>query len=466
MDGWSCENQPATKETMPADILASLLRILEDVSRAELTRPSFANFLVLVVGWVQTVGPVHTVTGTLVATGVAGKRHHEAFHRFFSRGTWSPDALGYFLLRRLEAWMGEGPLRVVVDDTVAPKKGPHVFGLGTHVDAVRSTRRHRAFTFGHCWVVLAVLVRVPFSRRVWALPILFRLYRNLKECTRHKAPYRKKTELAREMLDTLCRWTGERRIEAVVDAAYCNDTVTRGLSPRVVLFGAMRPDAVLTELPPTRRPRPTGGRPSKRGPLLPKPEAFAKDGRRPWKTCQADIYGRITAVRYKTFCAQWYRACGTGLLRVVVVATTKGNVPWRVFFCTDATLDVRTIVETYAQRWGIEVFFRDGKQLLGFADSPARKANSVLRVAPFVGLLYSILVLWFAEGASTSSLATPPLRPWYCHKRGLCFADILRTAQSAFKDFDVLVPSPHFNNLAKPNTRSGSREEPPLQKAA
>jgi DDE superfamily endonuclease len=451
---------------MPSDVLGSLLTIVKAVFRPELTRPSFARVLVLVVGWVQVMGPVHTITAALVATDVAGKRHHEAFHRFFSRGTWSPDALGFGLLRRLEKWRGDGPLRVVLDDTVAPKKGPHVFGIGTHLDAVRSTRRHRVFVFGHCWIVLALLVRVPFSHRAWALPILFRLYRNQKDCLRRNVPYRKKTELARELLDTLCRWTGERRIEVIADAAYCNDTITRELPARVVLFGAMRPDAVLTAMPPSGPSRPARGRPSKRGPVLPKPQAVAEVESNPWRRCKADLYGRITTVRYKTFDAQWYRACGTRLLRVVVVTTTSGAVPYRVFFCTDAALDVRTLLETYAERWGIEVFFRDAKQLLGFADSPARTANAVLRVAPFVGLLYSILVLWFAEGASTSPIAAPPVRPWYPHKRGLCFADILRTAQRASHDFDVLVSAPDFNNLPKCNTHPGSQEDPALHRAA
>src|SRR5258708_11720241 len=63
--------------------------------------------------------------------------------------------------------------------------------------------------------------------------------------------------------------------------------------------------------------------------------------------------------------------------------------------------------------------------LLGFADSQARKAAAVLRVAPLVGLLYSTLVVWFIEGAYASPLAAPPLRPWYPHKRGLSFADVL-----------------------------------------
>jgi hypothetical protein len=129
-----------------------------------------------------------------------------------------------------------------------------VFGLGTHIDPVRSTRRLRVFCFGHCWVVLAVLVRVPFSQRTWALPVLFRLYRSKKECTPcDDAAYFKKTELAREMLDLFVSWVGTRRVELAADSAYCNDTVTRGLPSSVVLFGAMRPDAVLTELPAPRR---------------------------------------------------------------------------------------------------------------------------------------------------------------------------------------------------------------------
>jgi hypothetical protein len=432
---------------VPAPELASLLLILEGIFRPALTQPSFMNLVTLVAGWVQTMAPSHTVTESLLAAHVAGRRHHSAFHRFFSRATWDPDTIGYWLVQRLVDRLGDGVLRVVIDDTIASKKGPHVFGLGTHVDPVRSTKRYRVFTFGHCWVVLAVLCRVPFSHRAWALPVLFRLYRNKKECTKNSAAYRKKTELAREMLDLLCRWVADRRIEVTADSAYCNDTVTRALPPRVVLFGAMRPDAVLTALPSTSGA--STGRPRKRGETLPKPTAFAEDPDEPWLTCIAEVYGRLRTVRYKTLCGQWYRACGVGELRVVIVATPKGAIPYRIFFCTDASINVRTILETYAERWGIEVFFRDAKQMLGFADSPARTRSAVLRTAPFVGLVYSVLVLWFVEGASTSPLAALPIRPWYEHKRGRCFADVLRAARRVLGPLDVFDLARDFNNLAK-----------------
>ena len=448
---------------MPDSVIISFFGVLE-AFRIVLTGPSYANMVVVACGWVLTQGP-HAVTEALVRTGVAGRRHHEAFHRFFSRGTWDPDRMGLWMFRRLEPFLTNETLRVVLDDTLAPKKGPRVFGIGTHIDAVRSTKRHKVFCFGHCWVVLAVLVRVPFSERTWALPVLFRLHRNLKECTKAGAVYAKKTESAREMLDLFVTWAGERRVEVTADSAYCNDTVTRGLQASVVLFGAMRPDAVLTSLP-TPRVAGTAGRPSLRGAAVPKPNAVANDPAVPWESCTAKLYGRTKTVHYKTLCAQWYRACGIGLLRIVIVRTDQGTMPIRVFFCTDAEVPVVRILETYASRWGIEVFFREGKQLLGFADSSARAEAAVLRVAPFVGLLYTTLVVWFLEGASQSKFATPPLRPWYKHKRGLCFADILRAAQRAMVGFDILDPSNDIKHLQKPARRAPPRGEPERDIAA
>jgi hypothetical protein len=45
----------------------------------------------------------HAVTKSLVASGVSGRRHHAAFHRFFSHARWSLDELGRLLLVPLAA---------------------------------------------------------------------------------------------------------------------------------------------------------------------------------------------------------------------------------------------------------------------------------------------------------------------------------------------------------------------------
>ena len=439
------------------DLLPTLLASLE-VFRLALTRPGFDNFVVLFVGWVRSTG-THAVTEALVVTGVAGFRHHEAYHRFFSRGTWDPDDLGCWLFHSIRPLLVPGTaIRIAIDDTLAPKKGPHVYGLGSHIDPVRSTVMRKVFCFGHCWVVLAVILPVPFCNSTFALPLLFRLYTNKKACEKKGYVYRKKTELARELIEVFVVWTGAHRVELAVDSAYANDTVTRGMPPSVILFGAMRPDAVLTEAPPPHEKH-RNGRPRVRGDLLPKPEAIAKDQTQPWQKCKANLYGKTTTVYYKTLCAQWYRACGVGLLRIVIVRVDTGKIGLRVFFCTDATVAVQSLLECYAGRWTIEICFRNLKQLIGFADSSARKKAAVERTAPFVGCIYSLLIVWFVKQVRDPGSAVIPIRPWYTHKRGICFADILRTAQSVLAPLRVLDLPPRRKDLreTQPAIRRRSR---------
>jgi hypothetical protein len=215
----------------------------------------------------------------------------------------------------------------------------------------------------------------------------------------------------------------------------------------------MRPDAVLTALP-SKPKRGTPGRRPLRGRLLPKPQALARNGRVSWQTCSAFLYGKRQTIYFKTLDAQRYRACGTRLLRVIVVRVDAGRSPVRIFFCTDASLSIVDILETYAGRWAIEVCFRDLKQLLGFADSSARKREAAERTAPFVGYIYTTLVLWFAQHAWQSSVALPPVRPWFPHKRGLCFADVLRAAQRTLLHLDVLDPARSIDDLRRSTARS------------
>jgi len=94
-------------------------------------------------------------------------------------------------------------------------------------------------------------------------------------------------------------------------------------------------------------------------------------------------------------------------------------------------LTVPDLLGVCSRRWSIEILFRELKQLFGFADSTARKKAAVLRVAPFVGLRQTTLVLWCSSSADALKLAALPPRPWYRHKRNLAAADLLRAARRA-----------------------------------
>lgn len=225
-------------------------------------------------------------------------------------------------------------------------------------------------------------------------------------------------------------------------------TLLDDLPESFVFVGSMRSDAVLTALPTSAAGQ--KGRRRLRGEPLPKPDALAK-ARQPWTKVEAFIYGSWKTLWVKTIDAQWYRGAGERLLRIVVVRVDRGAVPLRVFFSTDLEMSVQLIIETYAGRWSTEACFRDLKQLLGFDESQARCKAAVERVAPFVGHIRTLLVLWFIEGAVGTPVAELPARPWYRHKSGLCFADVLRAAQRSLAgvrildllhDLDDLHPSP------------------------
>lgn len=406
---------------MPIESVRTLWRVLE-VVRPAFTPASFALFVTLFQGWVLTSGR-HALTDCLLAAGVAGRRDHTAFYRFFSRGTWSVDEVGRLILNAvLQRLAPDARVDLVVDDTLAHHKGPHIFGLGCHLDAVRSTRLTKVFTFGHVWVVLALVVPLPFLRRGVALPILFRLYRSEKHCADTGIVFRKKTELAREMLDVVLGWLtpaeGEatRSILLAIDSGYANATVLRDLPRAVAVIGAMRPDAALAI--------------SARGVATCSPKTLAADNAVPWEQVTATLYGRAQTVMYKTLRAPWARVCGDLSLRIVVVRCTTGELPLRVFFGTESACEVRTLLETYAfVRWPIEVTFRDLKQLLGLAGAAVRREASVLRVAPFVGMVYSLLALWHLESPVAALALQRTDRPWYQTKETVSFGDILQTAR-------------------------------------
>ena len=69
------------------------------------TAPSYQRFLTLVTGWILCTSK-HTVTGVIRAAGVAGKREHGGYHRFFNTAAWNADEVGLALMALLLTYFG------------------------------------------------------------------------------------------------------------------------------------------------------------------------------------------------------------------------------------------------------------------------------------------------------------------------------------------------------------------------
>lgn len=439
---------------MSDNIARTFLRSLE-VFRPAFTQATFARWTLVLSAWIL-CHERFAITECLVVSSAAGVFEHSAFHRVFSRRRWDLDALARLwllaVLPRVHA--SQARLQFAIDDTLGTHKGPNVFGLGTHLDPVRSSRKTKVFSFGHVWVTCALVVHVPFAQRPFALPVLFRLYRSKKECAAHDAPYQTKTALASELIALLLQWLPQgKEFDLLLDGGYANRTVMRPLPPHVRVFGALDLRASLRD-PAGRTLR--NGRHSAIGDELPKLKDWAADDT-PWETVSADVYGGARTMSVKHREALWWHVLGARPIRVVILRCTTGTMSLRAFLCTDPRCEVPQVLTSYARRWSIELFFFEGKQLLGLCASRAWSEGAVRRLTPCVGLLYGVLVVWFWEQFERGLHAVLPPRPWYGHKSHVCFADILRTARAALGSRPLVEQINEFAPLRRAHRRTAER---------
>ena len=107
---------------------------------------------------------------------------------------------------------------------------------GIFLDAVLSTRKHKTFRYGNNWVLLGLVVSVPFRRdRPFCVPMLWRVYE--KRGTKTKAEHRTKVDLAADMIRTLAGWLPGHEILVLADSAYIakgllKDRPANGISTR------------------------------------------------------------------------------------------------------------------------------------------------------------------------------------------------------------------------------------------
>ena len=110
----------------------------------------------------------------------AADKHYSSYHRLFSAARWSLDAVGLAVFDLLAPYLGD-VVMLGVDDTLARKRGLKMFGTGMHHDPLLSSRGKAITNWGHSWVMLGVIVELPFRRgHYYFLPLLFRLYLNKK----------------------------------------------------------------------------------------------------------------------------------------------------------------------------------------------------------------------------------------------------------------------------------------------
>jgi hypothetical protein len=380
----------------------------------------------------------------ILAADAVGTKHHSAYHRLFAAARWSLDELGLAVLGLMLPVLGDHLILLGIDDTLARKRGLKVFGVGMHHDPLLSSRKTAVMNWGHCWVVLGVILRLPFCGERWfCLPVLFRLYVSKKTARKKGLPYRTKPQLAVEMLQVLCGRFETMRFHAVGDSAYGGKSVLLKLPGNCGLTSRLTMNARLYDAPPAKSKSRKGGRPRKRGRQLPTPKQMLA-GR--CRRLTLDIYGRKDKSRVAECVARVYAAPDRPL-KVVAVQPLTGGRQRQAFFSTCADDTAEQVLTHYAARWSLEVTNHDAKGQLGFEEPQGWSQRAVQRTAPTAMLLYSLVVLWFSREGHRQY--RPPTRPWYIGKTQASFADMLATLRCQSVKSEVL--SMHLHGTGSRN---------------
>jgi hypothetical protein len=311
-------------------------------------------------------------------------------------------------------------ITLAIDDTPTPRYGPHVQGAGIHHNPTPGPAGS-AHVYGHVFVVLGILVK----HKLWgtiALPLLARLYVRKKDLPsidpKHRPEFQTKLAMAVELLQwasTLLKSLG-KPIWVVVDGAYANAPFLKpAMALGMTVVSRLRKDAALWSVPgPPRK--------GQRG----RPPIYGHDRivlakragqRRGWTTGTFDLYGKPTIKRYKTFLATWGPV--GGVIRVVLLDEPTG---WIAFFCTDSSASVADILTTVADRFSLEITFRDCKEVVGAGQQQVRFFWANVGAFHICLWTYTMTEAW-AWNRSAEELVDRSASPWDTPSRRPSHAD-------------------------------------------
>jgi len=261
--------------------------------------------------------------------------------------------------------------------------------------------------------------------------VLAALYRpkdlNTAEGRRHKtAP-----DLARQMMAVLIHWVPARKFVFLGDGGYASHELARFCyrhRRHATLVSRFHGDANLYAPPPPRKGR--KGRPRVKGHKLPTPQEVVAGSPRTRATVSW-YGGGQRRVEYVSGVGHWYKS-GKGLvpIRWVFVHDLQGTHRDEYFYTTDTTLSPEQIISYFTARWPIETTFQEVRAHLGFETTRQRVAKSVLRTAPCLLGLFSLICLIFAQHARRHRIRLRTTS-WYA-KTEPTFSDAITTVRRLF----------------------------------
>jgi hypothetical protein len=394
----------------------------------------------LALGAILATGP-RTVCAVLRIMGLGQEPHFTNYHRVLNRDAWSCLAAGQVLLGLILVLIPRHwPIALAADDTVERRGGRRIKAKGCYRDAVRSSRKHVVKCFGLRWVALMILVPVPWSPRVWALPVLTTL--SWPEGAGRRRSHKTSIDWARQMVLQVRRWLPDRALILVVDGGFAAVELARACQRhRVTLICRLRLDAALYDPPGPQPPSKRGSKP-KKGARQRRLTEWASGCDTPWEAIEVDWYGgqrRQMQVFSRT--GLWYTPGQDPVaIRYVLTRDPAGETSDAAYFCTEDQFLPVTILRYVVQRWSVEVTFEEARAHLGFETQRQWSDLAIARTTPVLLGLFTLVTLlavrWYEAG-----LLVAEQTAWY-EKASPTFSDCIRLARQQIWRSRITSSSP------------------------
>ncbi len=390
------------------------------------TKPVWGHVQVLLAGALLCRGP-RTVAAVLRVLGLDQERRFEKYHRVLSRARWSGRQGAKILLGLLISLLKPGwPVLVGIDETVERRSGNKIKAKGCYRDAVRSTQKQVVKCYGLKWVSLMLLVPLPWSERVWALPFLTVLAPSKRANEAAGRRHKTVVDWTCQLVKLVSRWLGRGWV-LIGDGGYACVRLAKQCSEgavKVTLISRLRLDAGLYAFP---KPPPFG----RRGP---KPKKGKKLRKLAQRVGEALAYGKDVDVRWyggqhkrlrilSAICLWYTPGYPPVAIRWVLVVDPSTPEKAEAFFSTDVDLKPEQIIEWFVLRWNVEVTFEESRRHLGVETQRQWSDQAIARTTPALLGLFSI-TCWIAYHLTQGRSPCAQGGAWY-RKANATFADVI-----------------------------------------
>ena len=429
-------------QTLPEPIV-SIIRSFSSL----FSRSVFTHAFELVVGAILSRGK-RTVTSALRMVGRDQDQKFPEYHYVLSCAKWSSLNAASILLGLLTHIIPDNEaLTFVVDDTVERRSGKKIKAKGCYRDAVRSSQKLVVNCFGLKWLSLTLLMRFPWCKRRWALPVLTLLQRPEKTDKASGKRHKTSVDWTVQLVRLLRRWVPTRDMFLVGDGAFASIFLCATcIKNRVTFISRLKLNACLYDLPPERQLGTKGRRRLKGDRLRPIKEILGLN-ELPWKSVELTWYsGRKKRFEILSFTCMWAPdGCNALPILCVLVRDPEGKILPVPLLCTNVLVTAEQVIEMYVERWNIEVTFEEMRAHMGLETQRQWSDGAIARTTPALMGIFSMVCLMAHRMMKDNKIPIAETA-WYC-KENASFSDVLTFVRQAIWRERI-----HFSDMCSETT--------------